>query len=454
MAELWTKWEGQVVNGVFPLRRLLGGSDHSGVFLTEYAAPDLANAAIKLLRADPTLTGPTLLRWKMAATLSHPHLVRVLDSGRCQLEGADFLFVVMEYADQNLSEILPRRPLTADEVAELLAPTLKALSFLHGENLVQGRLRPSNILVVNDQLKLASDTVHPAGEFAAGLAGTSEYDPPEAANRRNSTAADVWALGASMVEALTQHVPAGPVEQWERASLPADLPQSLADTIRRCLSIDPEKRPTVAELQNPTPAIPAARVASPVPSARSATPPSPSRRSILPLTAVLLVVVAAVWGGYRLLRTDSTQGASDSAEPRTVPPPPKAAEAFASSTLHSAERIRPANALHPPSQSNQSGANGSSPVVHEEIPQVPRSARSTIHGHVKVTVRVTVDRSGNVVDQNLENPGSSKYFARLASAAARKWKFAAAQDQRAREWLLRFDFTRGGVTGHATAPGS
>ena len=236
--------------------------------------------------------------------------------------------------------------------------------------------------------------------------------------------------------------------------MPADLPQSLADTIRRCLSIDPEKRPTVAELQNPTPAVPAARAAPPVPSPRSATPPSPSQRSILPLAAVLLVVVAAVWGGYRLLRTDSTQGASDSVEPRTVPPPPKAAEAFAPSKLHSAERIRPANALRPPSQSKQSAANGSSPVVHEEIPQVPRSARRTIHGHVKVTVRVTVDRSGNVVDQNLENPGPSKYFARLASAAARKWKFAAAQDQQAREWLLRFDFTRGGATGHATAPGS
>src|SRR6266700_5789749 len=126
MTEVWKKWEGQAVNGVFPLRRFLGSSDHSGVFLTEYAAPDPVNAAIKLLRAVPTLTEATLWRWRMAATLSHPHLVRVLDSGRCELGGADFLFVVMEYADQNLSEILPRRPLTADEVAELLAPTLKA----------------------------------------------------------------------------------------------------------------------------------------------------------------------------------------------------------------------------------------------------------------------------------------------------------------------------------------
>jgi TonB family protein len=94
--------------------------------------------------------------------------------------------------------------------------------------------------------------------------------------------------------------------------------------------------------------------------------------------------------------------------------------------------------------------SGSSSVLHEEIPNVPRSARDTIHGHVKVAVRVTVDRSGNVIRQTLENPGPSKYFARLAAEAARKWKFAAADTPQSREWLLRFEFSRDGATGHAT----
>jgi TonB family protein len=67
---------------------------------------------------------------------------------------------------------------------------------------------------------------------------------------------------------------------------------------------------------------------------------------------------------------------------------------------------------------------------------------------------VTVDGSGNVVNQTLENPGPSKYFARLATEAARKWKFAAANTQQSREWLVQFEFTRDGTTGHATAPRS
>jgi TonB family protein len=93
-------------------------------------------------------------------------------------------------------------------------------------------------------------------------------------------------------------------------------------------------------------------------------------------------------------------------------------------------------------------------VLHEEIPNVPRSARETIHGHIRVAVRATVYKAGNVVGETLEDPGPSKYFARLATEAARKWKFAPAEKQAPRKWLLRFEFTRGGTTAHATAPRS
>ena len=55
MSEVWTRLEGQVVNGAYLLRRYLGSSDHSGVFLTEYAAQNLPHAALTLVPAIPTL---------------------------------------------------------------------------------------------------------------------------------------------------------------------------------------------------------------------------------------------------------------------------------------------------------------------------------------------------------------------------------------------------------------
>jgi hypothetical protein len=64
---------------------------------------------------------------------------------------------------------------------------------------------------------------------------------------------------------------------------------------------------------------------------------------------------------------------------------------------------------------------------------------------------VLVDPAGNVAGVLPENPGSSKYFARLADNAAREWRFGETDKQSARVWLLRFAFTRDGVTARATA---
>jgi len=67
-------------------------------------------------------------------------------------------------------------------------------------------------------------------------------------------------------------------------------------------------------------------------------------------------------------------------------------------------------------------ASGS--VLHQEIPEVPRTILGKIRGHVNVAVRVLVDPSGNVVGEFFENAGPSRYFSRLAGDAAGAWTFA------------------------------
>jgi TonB family protein len=479
MTEVWTKWENQIINGVFPLRRFLGRSNHSVVFLTEVKAQNLPDAAIKLVPADAVLMEAQLSHWRTAATLSHPHLIRLLDAGRCQLGGQQFLFVVMEYAEQTLAQILPHRALTPDEVREMLLPTLDALAFLHRKNLVQGQLKPPNILVVDDQLKLASDTIRPAGESTASIAESALYDPPEAKNGSNSAAGDIWGLGITLVEALTQCPPAWPDERSETVSLPAMLPPAFVDTVRRCLSRYPVDRPTITELEaqfKPAPQATVVPVPQPVvleaPRRATATQTSSNRRSVVLAIAVVLIILVAVLAGLRLFHSHPTSPQSaasasqsssqQAASPAAASPNPKtpmsapAAVAATSSGAMPAESepalSRPVS--HASDQPAPALADVSSSVLHQEIPDVARSARESIHGHIKVTVRVTVDRSGKVVDETLEDPGSSKYFARLATEAARKWRFASADNQDTREWLLRFEFTRDGTTGRAATPRS
>jgi TonB family protein len=481
MPEVRNNWEGQVINGVFPLRRFLGASDHSWVFLTESRTEGFFNAAIKIVPADPALSEVQLWHWKTAATFSHPHLIRLLDSGQWEIEGRQFLFVVMEYAEETLSQILPYRALAPDEVRELLVPTLDALAFLHRDNWVQGQLKPSNFLVVNDQLKLATDTIRPIALSTASIARPSIYDPPESETGEDSAAGDIWALGVTLVEALTQYPPTWLAGRSEPPTLPTNLPPTFAETVHRCLSRNPADRPTVPELHAQTrpvaaaapqsgpsapvrqqpvaPAQPVALAPQPEPVIRAEarplfdSPEEQKRSRWVPTAAALLVIIlVAVWGGSRLFHgqpkpPQSPETLAQASSPPSVSPASSDHEppVDASPKRAEAESVSP----RPMHQRRQSSAAASSSAVHQEIPNVPRSARETIHGHVKVGVRVSVDRSGRVVRESLDSPGPSRYFNRLASEAARKWKFAPADDQVSREWLLRFEFGRDGTTVHA-----
>ena len=182
MSETWKQWEGRTVDGRFPLQSYLGGSDHSIVFLTrlQSAASDSEKAAIKLISV-PADAEKQLLRWKLAGELNHPNLIRIFEAGRCELDGTDLLYVVEEYAEENLSQILPERALTAEEVQAMLPPVLRGLQFVHDKGFVHGHLHPANILASGDQVKLSSDTLAVPDETTRRAESTSAYDPPEAA---------------------------------------------------------------------------------------------------------------------------------------------------------------------------------------------------------------------------------------------------------------------------------
>ncbi len=162
-AEFGKQWQGQMVDGRFALEQYLGGSEQTAVFLTRFPAAATGKAAIKLVLASTVDSEAALANWKRAAQLSHPHLMPVLDGGRTSLSGQQLLFVVTEFAEENLAQVIPQRALTVAEVDAMLRPTLAALAYLHDHGLVHGHVRPANVMAVGDQLKLSSDGVRPAG---------------------------------------------------------------------------------------------------------------------------------------------------------------------------------------------------------------------------------------------------------------------------------------------------
>jgi TonB family protein len=270
MSEAWKQWEGQVVDGRFPLRQYLGGSDHSAVFLTEHGEPDRAKAAIKLIPADPASAEIQLSRWKHAAQLFHPHLLRLFEMGHCELDHVALLYLVMEYAAENLSQILPQRPLTPEETRDVFVPVLDALACVHRQGFVLGHLKPSNVMAVGDKIRLSTDGLLRMSETLRILK-PGAYDPPESSSGKLSPASDAWSLGMTLVETLTQRVPV-----WERIGhgdpiLPKSLPSPYFDIARGCLRRDPSQRCTIADISA---RVRPATIASPAPAAAAPAPQS------------------------------------------------------------------------------------------------------------------------------------------------------------------------------------
>jgi outer membrane biosynthesis protein TonB len=472
MSDVWTRWQGHVINGMFPLGRYLGCSDHSGVFVTRSAARDSSQVAIKLVPTDRALAELQLPRWKRAGGLAHPHLLRLLEWGGCQLDGLPYLYAVMEYADQTLAQLLPHRALTDDEAREMLLPALHALAFLHGRNLLHGRLKPANVLVVGDQLKLASDTIRRVRDGAMSIDALTVYDPPEARHGSSSTAGDIWALGVTLFEALTRRAPSGVGEGRDGVVLPADFSPAFRDVVARCLSPNPQDRPSVTELVAwadgrsaglaPAASIQPAALVPPVPRAPAPAPPSiappqvasdaapatPSARSPKPrdlLTVMLgaVVILSLLWSAVAVFRGHRTAAA---------PPPPVQARAGSLSRTPGAASPAAAQAGAPVSavsttKPGRSDVAASPSALHEVIPEVPRSARRTIRGHINVWVRVIIDQDGSVFAAVADRSGPSRYFQRLAIESAKKWTFAPVDASSRRLMQVRFDFSRDGTTG-------
>ncbi len=398
-------WEGRVVDGRFPLLQYLGGGERSAVFVTERDDQGPRKAAIKLVLADAPLSP--------AAELSHPRLLRLFETGRCQLDGTELAYLVMEFADENLAEVLSQRPLSAAEARQALEPILDALEYLRARGLVHGRLRPANILAVGDRLKLASDGMCTAGAWEGRPGGPSPYDPPELAFGWITPAADVWSLGITLVEALTQHPPARDSSGELEPVLPAGLPGELTEIVFHSLERDPRRRWTLDQIRERLTGRPAVAAG-----AKTVAPPGQTHWKGL---AVGLGVVLALVGVVTVALIEL---------PRPATPPPPPAEA-------------PRN----PGPAVQGG------VRRQVMPAVSTEARSTLRGTVRVGVEVRVNPSGSVVEARLASPARSKYFSRVAREAALQWQFDPprnAQGALASEWLLEFEFDQDATRVHSS----
>jgi predicted Ser/Thr protein kinase len=253
----------------YRIERVLGRGGMSVVFLAEH--PRLKSAvALKLLApelAEDDVFRERLLREsRLAASISHPNVVPVYDTG----EEDGILFISMRFVDgRDLRELLRTGALPLERTTAVCTSSAAALDAAHAGGLVHRDVKPANVLVQEApwhvyvaDFGLTKHADARSGATATGLVGTIDYMAPEQIEGRVVDGrADVYSLGCVAFECLTGRPPFKMENQvaviWAhmRSTPPAvtdldrTLPRAFDEVLQRALAKDPEERqPSAGEL--------------------------------------------------------------------------------------------------------------------------------------------------------------------------------------------------------------
>lgn len=195
---------------------------------------------------------------KAAASLSHPHIVGVLDQG----EDGHIAYLVMEYVKgHTLRDVLNEQGALPPRLAlALIDPVIEGLAAAHGSGLIHRDIKPENVLIADDGRIKVGDfglaRAVTATTSTGALIGTVAYLAPELVLGKAADArSDVYSAGIMLYEMLTGKQPyAGesPIQvayQHVNAAVgrPSDaapgLAEDLDELVQWCTAADAENRP-------------------------------------------------------------------------------------------------------------------------------------------------------------------------------------------------------------------
>ncbi|EAY77608.1 hypothetical protein OsI_32650 [Oryza sativa Indica Group] len=237
----------------------LAADDASGeLFVVKSAGDAVAATARQQLRRE----------WSVMSGLSSPHVLRCLGFVQAAAGAGGEHQLLLEYAPGgSLADVVARNGDRLDESAfrAYAADVLRGLDYLHGKLVVHGDVKGSNVLVGADgRAKLAdfgcARVVMPGGSKQPVLGGTPAFMAPEVARgEEQGPAADVWALGCTVIEMATGRAPWSDMDDVLAAlrmigytdavpDLPPWLSPEAKDFLRRCMQRRAGDRPTAAQL--------------------------------------------------------------------------------------------------------------------------------------------------------------------------------------------------------------
>jgi serine/threonine protein kinase len=256
----------------YRLRGVLGRGGMSVVFEAEN--PRLGSVvALKVLApelaADDLFRARFLQESRIAASLNHPHVIPIFDTGPCD----GLLYIAMRYvAGRDLRAVLRERErIPPEQALMLIAQAGRALDAAHRRGLVHRDVKPANILIERvaedepEHVYLADFGITKQGRSQSGLTatgqfvGTIDYIAPEQVQGKSVDGrADIYSLGCVLYECITGRVPFqkdldaaviwAHVEEMPTAptAIRSELPPEIDQVIARVLAKDPDDRYSTA----------------------------------------------------------------------------------------------------------------------------------------------------------------------------------------------------------------
>ncbi|MGW3115856.1 PASTA domain-containing protein [Streptomyces sp. NPDC001107] len=208
-----------VLGDRYELRLLLGSGGMAEVHLAHDLRLD-RGVAVKTLRTDlahdPALQERFRREAQSTASLNHPAIAAVYDTGEHLSYGAQFPYLVMEYVDgTTLREALSSGPpLTVERALEITACVLEALAHSHQHGIVHRDIKPANVMVTwSGQVKvmdfgIARDARDVGMTQTSLVIGTAQYlSPEQAMGHAVDARSDLYSVGCLLYELLTLRTP-------------------------------------------------------------------------------------------------------------------------------------------------------------------------------------------------------------------------------------------------------
>ncbi|MEH0556694.1 Stk1 family PASTA domain-containing Ser/Thr kinase [Streptomyces sp. B21-101] len=209
------------LGGRYELGHVLGRGGMAEVYLAHDTRLG-RTVAVKTLRADlardPSFQARFRREAQSAASLNHPAIVAVYDTGEDYIGEVSIPYIVMEYVDgSTLRELLHSgRKLLPERTLEMTIGILQALEYSHRAGIVHRDIKPANVMLTrNGQVKVMDFGIARAmGDSGmtmtqtSAVIGTAQYLSPEQAKGEQVDArSDLYSTGCLLYELLTVRPP-------------------------------------------------------------------------------------------------------------------------------------------------------------------------------------------------------------------------------------------------------